>query len=253
MFRFRFVVFVSAFLWVQASASGQTRSVRDSSLTSPHIHLSFGIQSPFGDLASRFGGGGSVGVGFHVKQRSGFFWGVDSQWGFGMSLVEPGVLSNLLTPAGELIDNEGQVAYVTISGRTGSFIADAGKLLPIIGPNPNSGLLLKFGIGSFHHRLHFENTENRITQLEQPQLAFYDRLAWGVAGRASVGYFNMSDDGLRNFFVDLTLTRAVVWPQRPFNADTQTTETGVRADGLIGLNVGWAFHIYRRAPLEHWY
>jgi hypothetical protein len=253
MFGFRFAVFLSVFALLSSAVSGQTRSVRDSALTSQHIHLSLGLQSPTGDLADRFGTGGNVGVGYHVKQRSGFYWGVQTTFGFGMTLHEQGVLSNLLTPAGELIDNEGAVAFVTITGRSGSFLLEAGKLLPALGPNPNSGLLLKAGIGSFHHRLHFENTENRITQLEQPQLAFYDRLAWGVAGRASVGYFHMSDDGLRNFCADLSWTRGVVWPQRPFNADTQASETGIRSDGLLSLELGWVFHIYRRAPLEHWY
>lgn len=235
------------------SAWGQTRSVRDSSLTSPHIHLSLGTTAPFGDLAARVGNGGLVGIGFHVKQRSGLYWGVQANWGFGHRLREQGVLANLLTPGGDLIDNEGQVAFVSITGRTGLFSADVGWMWDGFGPNPNSGILLKVGVGSFHHRLHFENTENRITQLEQPQLQYYDRLTWGVAGRLTAGYFHMSNDGLRNFFADLSLTRATTWPQRPFNADTQVTEDAVRTDGLIGLEVGWVFHMYKRAPKEHWY
>lgn len=241
-------------LWgISAFASGQTRSVRDSALTSPHIHLSMGLASPFGDLADRMGNGGMVGVGFHIKQRTGLYWGVQANWGFGHRLQEQGVLSNLLTPGGDLIDNEGQVAFVSITGRTGLFTADIGWLWDGLGPNPNSGLLFKAGMGSFHHRLHFENTENRITQLEQPQLQFYDRLTWGIAGRLTAGYFHMSNDGLRNFYADLSFTRARSWPQRPFHADIEVAETGARSEGLLGLEVGWVFHMYRRAPKEHWY
>lgn len=239
--------------WGSHAASGQTRSVRDSALTSPHLHLSLGMSSTYGNLADRMGYGGLVGLGFHVKKRSNFFWGVTAQWGFGHQLVEQGVLSNLLTPAGELIDNEGQVAYVGITGRSGLFTADVGWLWNDWGPNPNSGILLLAGLGSFHHRLHFENTENRITQLESPQLALYDRLSWGVAGRISLGYFHMSNDGLRNFHVNLFWMHANTWPQRPFHADLQIAEADLRQDGVIGLTLGWAFHMYKRAPKEHWY
>ena len=97
-----------------------------------------------------------------------------------MELKELGVLSNLLTPTGQLIDNEGQVALLTLSGKGGWFTLDAGKLFPLANTNPNSGVLVMLGVGSVHHRVHFENTENRITQLEEPYVSGYDRLTWGA-------------------------------------------------------------------------
>ena len=141
-------------------------------------------------------------------------------------MEEEGVLSNLLTPNGQLIDNEGQVALLTISGRSGLFTFDGGRLFPLPGMNPNTGILLLAGVGSVHHRVHFENTENPITQLDQPYLSGYDRLTWGVAVKEFVGSWHMSDTGLDTWFGGLEFWQARTWPQRPMNFDTQEVEEG---------------------------
>ena len=147
-------------------------------------------------------------AGFHVKFQSGWFAGANANFGFGYGVEEEGVLSNLLTPNGQLIDNEGQVALLTISGRSALFTLDGGKLMPLQGKNPNTGILFLAGVGSIHHRVHFENTENPITQLAQPYLSGYDRLTWGVAVKEFVGYWHMSDNGLVNWFGGLEFWQA---------------------------------------------
>ncbi|MFZ8837128.1 MAG: hypothetical protein ACO2XQ_08790 [Flavobacteriales bacterium] len=232
--------------------NGQYRSVRDSSLFTPHIHVQGGVGFSGGDLHSRFGGGGVFGTGVHVKFRSGWYTGVNATFGFGLTLREPGVLSNLLTPNGQLIDNEGQVALLTLSGRSGLFTVEGGRLFSLPNKNPNTGVLVTVGLGSVHHRVHFENTENPITQLDQPYLSGYDRLTWGVAAREFVGYWHMSDDGLVNWFAGVELWQGRTWPQRPMNFDTQLTDEGPRFDQFSSFQVGWVFHIYKRTSVEHW-
>jgi hypothetical protein len=233
-------------------AEAQRRSVRDSALTTPHFHLHGGIGNAAGDLGLRYGSGGNFGVGLHVKMKSGLYTGVQVDFGFGMGLKEPGVLSNLLTPAGQLIDNEGQVALLTLSGKSALFTADVGYLFDFWGTNANSGLLVTMGVGSVHHRIHFENTENPITQLQEPYLSGYDRFTWGVAVRQFAGYWHMSDNGLVNWFAGIQLWAARTWPQRPMNFDTQQTDASPRFDAYAGIQVGWILHIYKRSAIEHW-
>ncbi len=237
---------------VLQNASAQSRSVRDSALFSPHFHLHGGIGSSAGDLGDRFGQGGHVGVGIHVKFPSGFYTGLQADFGFGMKLREQGVLSNLLNPAGQLIDNEGQVALLSLSGRSGLVTLDAGRLFPLRRTNANSGVLINFGLGSVHHRVHFENTENPITQLDEPYLSGYDRLTWGVAFKQFIGYWHMSDNGLVNWFAGVQLWEAKTWPQRPVNFDSQMTDEAPRLDLYGGIQVGWVFHFYKRTAVEHW-
>jgi hypothetical protein len=226
------VLLVLLLVAVYAPAWGQFRSVRDSALFTPHMHIHGGLGTAAGDLGLRFGGGGVFGAGAHVKFPSGWMVGANASFSFGLDLKEVGVLSNLLTPNGQLIDNEGQVALLTLSGRSGLFTVDGG--------------------GSFHHRVHFENTENRITQLEQPYLSGYDRLTWGVAAKEFIGYWQMSDNGLVNWYGGVEFWQARTWPQRPMNFDTQLVDEGPRFDAFAAVKLGWVFHIYKRTNPEHW-
>jgi hypothetical protein len=230
------------------------RDIADSSLHAVHMDFSFGALVPQGNLSERFGTGGEVGIGAHVKTRSNWYLGVSSRFGFGASVSQPGLLSNLLTPAGELIDNEGQVALVTITGRSGRISADLGYLFPSRGmrSNANSGWLFKVGVGSFHHRIHFENTENIIAQLEEPYLAGYDRLTWGWSIEPFIGYWYMSPAKRVNWFAGFSALGAKTWPQRPMNFDTGLVEVEPRFDAGLGFTAGWVLHMYHRAPVTFW-
>jgi hypothetical protein len=233
-------------------AFGQTRPVRDSVLTATHFHVVGGMGAPARDLAERYGAGGQFGIGAGVKWRSGWFTGIEAMWGFGAPVREAGVLANLLTPDGQLIDNEGQVALLQVTGRSGLFSVHAGRLFRLPNGPANSGILATFGAGSLHHRVHFENTENEITQLQDPYLAGYDRLAWGPALRQTLAWWNMSDDGLRNWFVGLEAWQARTLPQRAMNFDTGVSEIGARFDASIAVRAGWVIHVYKRPNRDFW-
>jgi hypothetical protein len=108
---------------------GQTRNVRDSVLFSPCFQVHGGIGTSAGDLGLRYGRGGHIGAGAHVKTSRNWFLGGQASFGFGLDLKELGVLSNLLTPTGQLIDNEGQVALITLSGKGGMVHPRSGKVV----------------------------------------------------------------------------------------------------------------------------
>lgn len=255
MHRFLKAGFMTAFTGCWFLVHGQlTRNIADSSLTAAHLEVTFGGMLPQGDLAARFGAGGEVGVGFHVKSASRAYFGGSARFGFGAAVTEPSLLANLLSPQGELIDNEGQVALITITGRSGRFTADVGYLFPSRGPhaNANSGWLVKVGVGSYHHRVHFENTENRITQLEQPYLSGYDRLAWGWCVEPFAGYWYMSPMKRVNWFAGVSALGARTWPQRPMNFDDGSVEVEPRFDAGVALTAGWILHMYHRAPAVFW-
>jgi hypothetical protein len=236
------------------SAGQGFRNVRDSALVAPHFHVHGGMGVPTGALATRFGSGGTFGAGFHVKERSGWMWGVQGTWFFGAPVKEPGLLGNLLTPAGELIDNEGQVAFVTPSGRAGVFSAEVGRVFrtPGMRANANSGWLVKAGLASIHHRVHFENTENEITQLSEPYLAGYDRLTWGIGGTGFAGYWHMGSSGRVNAYAGLSGWWGRLESVRPINFDTGQADAPCRLDGMVGLQAGWVFQIYKLGVKTHW-
>ena len=74
------------FLWlvmvcgVRTEVSAQGRSVRDSVLFSPYIQVHGGVGSSAGDLGLRYGTGGHVGAGAHVKTAQNWFFGPSQLW-----------------------------------------------------------------------------------------------------------------------------------------------------------------------------
>jgi hypothetical protein len=247
----RFLVLCTALAWsIGLSAQNQ---VRDSSLFNPHFSVSMAYQWPGGDLADRFGNSGSPGVGFHIKSRSNWYYGIQGNYIFGNRVNEPGLLSNLRTVNGEVLDDQGQIAVLFIQQRGFSVMLEGGKLIPVFGPNPNSGILLKGGVGLLQHRIRIEHQTNPIAQLEGEYEKGYDRLTNGLAVGQFVGYYHMSNNRLINFFAGIECQQAFTQNRRDFNFDTQTADTQQRFDLLLGIRAGWCLHLYRRISDEYFY
>ena len=56
---------------------------------------------------------------------------------------------------GYIIDNEGDIAQITVTGRGGQFGLGVGKVFPAAS-NLNSGWLFKGGLRSIHHNVRFD-------------------------------------------------------------------------------------------------
>ncbi|MFN8776535.1 MAG: hypothetical protein ACK5XV_07195 [Flavobacteriales bacterium] len=227
--------------------------VRDSSLFNPHFSVSLAYQVPGGDLADRFGTSGSPGIGFHIKSRSNWYYGVQAQYIFGNRVNEPGLLGNLRTDRGEVLDDQGQIAIVFLQQRGYTVMLECGRLIPVLGPNRNSGILLKGGAGLMQHKIRIEHQTNPIAQLEGEYLKGYDRLTNGLAITQFIGYYHMSNNRLLNFFVGVESQQGFTRSRRGFNFDTQTADTRDRLDILLGLRAGWCLHLYRRLSDEYFY
>ena len=93
-----------------------------------------------------------------------------------------------------------------------------------------------------------EDQSNEIAQLTGEYLKGYDRLTAGPAGHLFLGYFHMSNNKMINFFAGVEYVQAWTRSQRNWNFDTQTRDTALRNDGLLGVRAGWVVHLYRRAP-----
>jgi hypothetical protein len=249
---------MASLIFVSSDTLAQTtRDVASTPLRAPHITINVGGFLPLGDLNSRYGTFGTVGAGFGVKTESNKYFGFRLTYLTGAPTQEPDLLSNLLTENGEIIDNEGDVARITVSGRGAIFGLHAGIIfsdaISTPTPNSNSGLFLRGGLGSIHHKIGFDFTENHITQLEDPYLAGYDRLAWGAYASGFIGYWHMDVNRRFNAFAGVYGFAARTFPLRTTNFDTGIPDTEPRFDAGIGLEFGWVLHIYKRAPKEYWY
>jgi hypothetical protein len=248
----RLLVFFAALLGCMQGLSQGT--VRDTSLFDPHVTMSYAYQVPGGDLANRFGNNSNLSLGFHIKTRTNWYYGVQGQFLFGSKVIqEEGFLQNLMVDGSYVLDNDGYPATLVIQQRGFALSADVGRLFPIVGPNVNSGILLKSGVGFLQHKIRIEHQETYIAQLEDEYLKGYDRMANGPAVTGFLGYYHMSNNRLINFVIGVEGWRAFAEPRRPINFDTQASETGVRKDILLGLRAGWTLHLYKRMSDNFYY
>ena len=227
--------------------------VRDSSLFNPHISLSYGLHIPGGDLADRFGTNQTAGVGFHIKSKTNWYYGVQFNYLFGNTVKEPRLLQNLLTEDGFILDNQGQIATLYIQQRGYGLTANFGRLFNFCGPNPNSGLLLMVGGGLLQHRIRIEHQETEIRQLDGDYEDGYDRLTNGFTLYQFAGYFLMSNNKLVNFYAGIESYQAFTQNRRDMNFDTMETDTRRRKDQLLGFRVGWVLHLYQRSPDKYYF
>ena len=242
-------------LWLGSDkvAAQTDRQLDEAVVSSPHVGLVVGGAAPQGDWAQRYGVFGTVGMTAGLKtERNGYLYVKALSWS-GADVTEPQLLSDLTTEQGHIIDNEGDIAQITVTGRGGQFGAGVGKIFPTASSNLNSGWLVKAGVGSLHHNVHFDYTENRISPLEGDRVKGYDRMRWGAYAEAWLGYWLMSTDQRLNAFVGLSAGVAKTWSLRSINFDTLEPNAPEVWDGWMGVEAGWVFHIYKRAQKEYWY
>lgn len=244
----RFLTLVFALALFSTTALAQFQ-VRDSSLFDPHVSISFGRQTPAGDMANRFGDNNSIGLGFHIKTKKNWYYGVQGTYFFGTTVNQPGLLINLITDNNEILDEQGMITEMAIQERGYTVTLDGGYLWDVIGPNPNSGILIKGGIGLLQHKIRIEHQRNEMMFLEGDYLKGYDRLCNGLTIHQFIGYSHMSNNRMINFFAGIEGYQAWTESRRDFNWDTQTSDKGIqRLDMLYGIRAGWVLHLYRRDP-----
>jgi len=221
-------------------------NIRDTTLTMTVASAGYAYQLPGGDLADRFGANSNIGIGALYKSRKNFLVGGEGSFIFGSKVVEPGILRNVINSSGQVVDQDGEMADVFLYERGWTAFGVVGKLFPVLGPNPNSGLVVKVGGGYMRHKVRVQTQQNVVPQLEGAYLEGYDRLSAGPAAMGYVGYQYLGDRGRVNFHVGLELMAGFTQALRAFNFDTEQYNAPDRLDLLSGLRIGWSLPIYRR-------
>lgn len=220
--------------------------IRDTSIALVAVSPSYAYQIPSGVLADRFGPNSNIGLSAYRKFKSNFFVGAEGSFLFGNKVHEPGLLRHVINRMGQIVDKEGVMADVHLYERGYTIMGVAGKIMPIAGPNPNSGIMLKVGAGYMRHKIRIQTQENEVPNLEGDYLEGYDRLSAGPALLFFVGYQHFGNRRRVNFFGGFELMMGLTEPMRAYNFDTGRAETGRRFDVLSGLRVGWTLPIYKR-------
>lgn len=217
------------------------------------IYPAVGFHNPGGDLADRFGISSSIGTGFQQKAKSNWLFGAEINFIFGNRINQDSLIQNLLTADGFVISDQGQIADVSFFERGFYTMAFVGKIIPVFGSNPNSGLMVKAGVGFTQHKINITVKDNIAAALRDDYRKGYDRLTNGFSTSQFVGYSHLGKSGLANFFVGFEFVQAWTQNRRSMDFDTMRRDDSKRLDLLYGLKAGWMIPFKKRMAKDKFY
>jgi hypothetical protein len=228
-------------------------SIKDSAINIHIIGVHYSALWPGGDMADRYGRANTIGLKYAYKHNSNFF--AEFSYGFiwGNEVVETNMLDGIKTIGGYLIDNQGLLTIVDMELRGHSFFLGAGKIFPVVGPNPNSGIIFSVHGGFVQHNIKFSHQSISVPQIQDDYIKGYDRLCNGFAIKENLGYINLSNVNLSNWNVSFECIQAFTESRRSWDIDMHQANTKKRVDLLFGLNIEICFPIFSRAPEEFYY
>lgn len=236
------------------SAVTAQKSISDSVIFTNLIYANYAMQFPGGDMADRFGMNSQVGPGFLIKTNSNWLFGIEGNFLFGNQVnQEENILKNIETSDGNLIDMQGIYADYRFNERGFSGIVKFGKLIPVFGPNRNSGIMVTLGGGYLQHNIYIEHKDKSAPQITGDYLKGYDELKRGFASNLFLGYLYLGNSQKVNFFAGIDFTWAVTSHVRPYSFAEMKYNTGTFTDTFTGIKVGWILPVYKRAPKEFYY
>jgi hypothetical protein len=214
----------------------------------------YAYQLPGNDLAERFGNNSLIGGGFLYKFKSNIVLGAGGGFLFSENVKnESQYLELIETSDGNVISQAGTFAGVFFHQRGFNLNARFGGIIPVFGPNPNSGILLMGGAGMLQHKIRIEIEDNNAPQLEGDYKKGYDRLTNGPSISQFIGYVFFHNERTVNFHVGIEFTQAWTQSRRPYDFDRMQPDTQKRFDTLWGIRIGWILPLYPRTPKDYYY
>jgi len=232
------------------------QNIRDTAISAPLLSLSYGLQIPGADLVERFGINNSLGFSAGIKHHSNWQYEVEGTFFFSSNVKDTAMLNGLNPIDGQkknefqIIDQFGEYNPVLIFERGFTITANVGRVFPVFGPNVNSGLIAKVGVGTIWHRVRIDNQGNEIPQLTKDKLPFYDRKTLGVTLKQYIGYQHLSNNRLANFNIGFEIYEGITQGIRDYQIDYMGPYKDKRLDILYGIRVGWIVPVYRKAPSD---
>ena len=224
-------------------------SVKDSSIFTPLVKISYGYQFPGGDLSKRFGNSSSLQGNFELKTKKYWTFGINGSYFFGKDVKES-LFDSISTSTGAIINRSGEYADVRTFERGFTVSGTFGRLFKFKKPNPNSGIMFDLGVGFMQHKIRIETIGNNVPQLSKEYKKGYDRLSNGLLLSENLGYMYLSNNRLANFYIGLECLQGFTQSRRSWDYDLMKKDTQKRVDILYGAKIAWILPLYKKAPQE---
>lgn len=221
--------------------------VKEEKLNMSLFQFQFGGYVPSADMADWYGPFATLGFSYAYKTKTNWLFGAEFNYMFGNNVKdELDLFHELRFSNGLVLGIEGEFITVLVQKRGFTTGFYTGKIIPIIGPNPNSGIVVKFGLNYFEHRTWIESREADIFPLEGDYRKGYDRRRGGLALQQFIGYQNFSNSRFANFYFGFEFYQGFTSDLRAFNIDRREFTNGNYLDVAYGFKVGWVIPVYKQ-------
>lgn len=228
-------------------------SIADTTVFIPYLTINYGLYSPGGDLADRFGLTNYIGASFTVKTEKNMTYGVSGGMFFGNDVKDKdSLLHAMRTNNGDILDDNVKLSEVHFLERGFQITAQVGKIFHIGKSNPNSGIYLNLGLGYNSNWIRIENQENNIPQLSKETKKYYDRRVSGILLTEYIGYQYFSNKGLANFSLGLEFMQGFNSDFRTYNVDDKSEISNNYLDLYFGFRIGWSI-LFRKTMSTAYY
>jgi hypothetical protein len=231
------------------------REVADSAIATPWVSVEYGLNFTAGDLKERHGFFNHIGLFAGYKTSKNWIYGIDAAYMFGGDVRASGMFDHLVDSKGNITDQNGDIAAVLVYSRGMYVNASVGKVLPILSPNPNSGIYFNLGAGFLAHKLRVETQDHVVPQLELDYRKGYDRLTQGLNLHQFLGYAFMANQGFVNFYGGFYIQEGLTYNMRDIFFDTPNTPVSqeMMLDIQYGIKIAWLVPVYKRKPKDFYF
>ena len=224
-------------------------SVKDSSIYTPIVGVSYGYYAPSSNMKERFGNNSTLQLSVDFKTKKQWIFGVNGSYLFGKDVKES-LFDSISSPDGYILNQEGSFADVRLYERGFTISGTVGRLFAFKKPNPNSGLLFTVGVGFMQHKIRIETIGNNVPQLSKEYKKGYDRLSNGILFTENLGYLYLSNNRLVNLYIGFECMQAFTQSRRSFNFDQMKRDDSKRLDILYGGKIAWILPLYKKPPQD---
>lgn len=208
------------------------------------ISPSYSFQLPLNDMYHSYGFNHSIGLEFDYKFGANWYVGVEGNFIFGPIIKDESIIDNLLTTSGLLIGTDGSLEEVNMNERGMIYTVNFGKSFFFSPKQPNSGLLVKFGLGYIDHKIFIDVNQQNVPQLSKENKKGYDRFTSGLAIKQYVGLIKLQKENYLNLSFGIEATQGITQNRRPFDFKEGKKLDKLRFDFLIGFKFNWILPVF---------
>jgi hypothetical protein len=241
-------LFIAIFFSLLASNVWGQSSIRDSSISMSVIGVNYTFSIPSKDMGDRFGSFSQLGLSYSYKFKNNLIIGANAHFMFGTNVRDSGIFDNISTYEGYLIDNQGLLVPVAQELRGFNTNIELSYLIPVLGPNPNSGLVVGIGTGFLQHRIFHTYSYGPLIQIEGDYAKGYDRLTNGGSISQHLAYYRFNNKNLGSFHIKFSVIEAFTKNRRDLNYDSMEKDDRERLDILYQIGIGIDIPVYSRSP-----